>query len=267
MPKDRVTFKADGIVSVADFRTMVDGFADLMLSLTAETNPDAAVDWMIDELRAGSAAITSRGIYGNVEGRATMEVVVDKYKSLAVDACESRIGQYSPPVREAMEKITGVINGRIPRLFMGTPEEPEFAKIESPIEDDQHNVAKSLPPRAPRPYARAAVKGQIVTLDEKRSLYFTLQEAYTQRHIRCWPGKEFREKLGEYWAERTWIIVEGTFMRYGDSPSITGITEIAELPHADRGDWRQAVGAAPRGPEAQSISSAEAVRKVRDGET
>ena len=148
---------------------------------------------------------------------------------------------------------------------MGTPDAPEIGRIESPLEEVEYAAAKVIPAQ-PRPYARAAVKGKIVTLDKKHALYFTLQEAYTERHIRCWPGKEHRAKLGRYFDEGTWIIVEGTFMRYGDKPSLSHITDVVELPRADQGGWRQAIGAAPRGPDAQNISSADAVRKVRDAE-
>ena len=61
MPKDAVRIKIDGTVSVADFRTIVNGFADLMTALTAETNSEAAVDWVISGLESGSAVLVSRG--------------------------------------------------------------------------------------------------------------------------------------------------------------------------------------------------------------
>ena len=61
---------------------------------------------------------------------------------------------------------------------------------------------------------------------------FTLLEAYTHRLIRCYPRPTDRPKLGEYWSEKTWIIVEGYLLCvYGDHPTISAITDIVELPH------------------------------------
>ncbi|MCY2953305.1 MAG: hypothetical protein NTU53_15195 [Planctomycetota bacterium] len=265
MPNDSVIIKIDGSVSVADFRVVVSAFADLLLALTAETNVEAVVDWIVSDLRAGSTQITGRGTFGNAEGKATVETVVREYENLSRAAREGRIEAFSIPVREAMQSITSVINGKIRRILMSTLDTPDLVAIENRLEEvdsvDAHSTRKE-----PRPYARAAIKGQIVTLDDKHGVYFTLQEAYTQRHIRCWPGKKQRSNLGRFWEAKTWIIVEGTYMRYGNSPSLTHITDIVELPDAEKGSWRQAIGAAPRGPGAQDISSADAVRKVRDGE-
>lgn len=265
MEKDSVILKVEGKVSVADFRTVVDAFSDLMMTLTAETNADAAVDWIVADLKGGSATLIYRGLYGNVEGEQTVGIVVGKYTELARDASEGRIDHFSDPVRQAMRQLSSVVNGKIPRLTMGTPDEPDAGRIEQPIEIVEAAPAGEGFP-GPRPATRAAVKGRIMMLDQKRSLYFTLQEAYSYRYIRCYPGKDHRSHLAEYWDKKTWVIVEGTLTRFGNTPTIQHITDIVPLPDGAKGGWRSAVGAAPRGPESSDIDAAEAVRRVRDGQ-
>jgi hypothetical protein len=265
LAKDSVILKLDGKVSVADFRTVVDAFSDLLMTLTAETNAEAAVDWLLSDLRSGSATLTSRGLFANVEGEHTIDIVVGRYEDLARAAGDGTIDKFSDGVQKAMRSLTSVVNGKIPRVFMGTPDEPELGKIERPIEtvEDVNAAQKVI---EPRPYNRAAIKGQIVSLDQKHGIYFTLQEAYSYRYVRCYPGKEHRTNLGNYWENRTWVIVEGTYIRYGDIPTMTQITDVVPLPDGAKGGWRAAIGAAPREPQAGEISSADAVRKVRDGQ-
>jgi len=265
MPKDSVILKLDGKVSVADFRTAVDAFSDLLMTLTAETNAEAAVDWLVSDLKSGSAVLSSRGLFANAEGENTIRLVVGKYEDLAVAATSGTLDRFSDSVRRAMKSLTSVVNGKIPRVFMGTPEHPELGRIERPIELAEDTTGQKAVVE-PKPYSRAAIKGQIVMLDQKHSVYFTLQEAYSYRYVRCYPGKEHRENLGKYWENKTWVIVEGTYMRYGDSPTVTQITDIVALPDGVKGGWRSAVGVAPRGPQSGDISSADAVRKVRDGQ-
>jgi hypothetical protein len=273
MAEDSVVIKLDGKVSAADFRTVVDAFVDLMYALTAEAGAGAAVEWFISDLSGGSARIVSRAEAGNAEGEYTRDRVVDRYKEVALDAAEGRLSRYSDRIRENVRTITSVVNGKIPRVLMGTPEQPELGKIDRPIppEEAEQAVEPTMvekSPVEPRSYTRAAVKGRIVLLEDKQGISFTLQEAYGGRYIRCYPGDRFRELLGECWKKKnTSIIVEGRYVRYGTHPTLTEITDIVPLPEGTKGGWRQAVGAAPRDPDSQNISSAEAVRRVRDANT
>jgi hypothetical protein len=266
MAKDSVIIKIDGKVTVADFRTVIDAFTDLMLTLTAEANGDAAVEWVVSDLRFGSATIESRAVAGSPEDRETADLVVTRYEALLHAVNRGQIDRFSDPVREAMQAITSVVNGQIPRILMGTPDDPAIAKLDRRL-GELPPAEQTVEEAAPRPRTRSAVKGQIVTLDDKRGTNFTLQDAYTQRHVRCYPGKEHRSNLGTYWERKTWVVVEGLYTRYEGKATLTQITDISPLPGGIRGGWRQAVGAAPRSADAQNISSADAVRRVRDAET
>ena len=121
MTKDSIALKIDGKVSLADFRTVVDAFSELIQTLTQETNPDVTIEWTITDLEGGSATIVSRGFFGgNLEAETAVAAVVEKYQNLGRDAEAGSIDGYSVFVQERMQRITSVVNGRIPRILRGT---------------------------------------------------------------------------------------------------------------------------------------------------
>jgi hypothetical protein len=118
--------------------------------------------------------------------------------------------------------------------------------IERRLGDDDGEDPGDPEPIRLRRISRSAVKGQIVTLDQKRVPYFTLREAYTRRHIRCYPDASRKNDLGAYWSSGRWIIVEGTFARHAQPPTLTDITNIVALEQVQEGSWREAIGCSPR---------------------
>jgi hypothetical protein len=261
MAKDTVTLKADGVVSIADFHVVVGVMADVLDALTAEaTSNTKTVEWVIDRLKAGSAVVVGRGLAETHRAAGAVEEVVKRYDRLARKAHEGRLDEFSEPIQAAVRKLADLVNGKITQISMKAGDEPvEWAINPSPKSQERAGVDV-------RRYARSAVTGQIVTLDEKHALYFTLREAHTGRLIRCYPGRSYKQDISGYWASSTWVIVEGTFSRYTVPPTMYDVTEIVPLESAPRGSWRDAAGCAPRDPDGTSMSSADAVRRVRDGD-
>lgn len=266
MAKDRATVKADGTVSVEDFRVIVDAMADLLSSLTAEsTDNPAVVEWVIHGLRAGSATIVTRGVPGTHSATHTIEDVIGRYELLARKAHNGRIDDFPTAVQNAVRRLAGLVNDRITRISLSGGDgdgdwviDPELGGEEDDDSADRVGVDLGR-------YARSSVRGRVVTLDDKHALYFTLEEAHTGRMIRCYPDQRFKRQLADYWKESAWIIVEGTYSRYTDPATIKAITDITPFDPAPAGGWRAAIGCAPRGPSAEAVSSAEMVRRVRDG--
>lgn len=89
---------------------------------------------------------------------------------------------------------------------------------------------------------RTALRGTVETLSQKQGVYFTLREASSGRDIRCYPGREFKQRIGETWVNDGWVIVEGTYNRFTTQPTMTDITEIFVIAPAKPGDWKHAAG-------------------------
>jgi hypothetical protein len=263
MARDAIKLKVNGKVRVEEFRAVVEAWCDLVTAIAVENGAIERVDWIISHLEAGSAIIETRGLADGPDAEKAVEASIDEYDAVAVAAQEGRLEQFREPIQRAMTDLRSVVNGRIPNIVMITPGRERVVErsLEEPGEGGGEVAHVTL-----RRQTRSAIKGRIRTLDDKQGTYFTLEEAYTRRTIRCYPAAEFKERLGHYWASETWVIVEGTFTRYNEKPTLIHITDIVPLEAMEPESWRQAIGSAPRNPKGSKMTSAEAVRKVRDGE-
>lgn len=265
MPKDRATLKADGTVTVKDFLLIVGGLAEVLFALTNETaNNPGAIEWVVDGLKAGSATIVTRGYAGTFLATHDVEQVVDRFEQLARNAHSGRIDEYTAPVQAAVRNLASLVDGRITRIAMGAGDDSREWTIDPKLGGNVEDVPTVEAGVDVNRYARSSVKGQVVTLDDKQAVYFTLREAHTGELIRCYPDKNTKAKLSKYWAENTWVIVEGTYQRYTSTPTMHKITEIVEVEQVQGGSWRDAIGCAPRLAN-HDVSAADAVRRVRDG--
>jgi hypothetical protein len=267
MPKDTVTLKADGNVSLGDLRQVVDAMTELLSALTEEsTSNPKAIDWIVEGLKAGSATIVSRGVYSTFLGSKAVEDIVQKYERVARAAHRGAISDFSQPVQGAVRRLAGLLDGRITRISMSGGDDPAEYAIDPEISGGNDHSSLERAGETVYRYARSAVTGKIVTLDDKQALYFTLREAHTGRYLRCYLDRKFKGDISAYFASSRWVIVEGTFSRYSDPPTMHKVTEIVPLENAAPGSWRDAVGCYPRSSDAENISAAEAVRRGRDAE-
>lgn len=259
MAKNTLRLKVDGSVSLADFRTVVDSFVDLVRVLTAETNPNITIDWVITELSAGSADISTSGQVKDRLTERTIQTVVDTYERIGADAKAGNLTAYSQPVQDSVTRITSVVNGRIPAVHFISDE--HRWSVESPVVIAGQKEADRFQLRQ---FIRTAIRGEVVTLDKKKGLYFTLQDPHTNDNIRCYPPRERLREMREKLFGR-FVTVEGLLHRSSDLPTMTEITDIVVHADLDREAWRDAIGSAPRDPHGSTDTPQSAVRKVRDG--
>jgi hypothetical protein len=267
MPKESIYLKAQGEVSIGDFRTVVDAFVDLLSAITSDVAPrQAGVQWIISKLESGSCIIESRGIGRDYASKFTVGLVVERYEAVVQAAHFGRIDKFSEDIQDPLRRMASVIDGgTVSDILMG-PDASNLVAVDPAIGEGK---PASDSPMGLQRYTRTAIKGQVVTLDQKRGTYFTLRQAYTNRNIRCYlteDQQQYKARLGGLWTRGTWILVEGTFARHGDVQTIYHITDLVELDDVEPGSWRQAVGCAPRSPEGAGKNPVDAVRKVRDGD-
>jgi hypothetical protein len=265
MAKDKATVKADGTVSVSDLAVMAESMARVLSALTQdETENPAVVEWVVEGLRAGSATVTTRGVAATYLALHAVERVVERYEVLARKAHNGRVEDFPPPVQSAVRKLASLVDGRITRISLIAGDGGAEWSLSPSLGEGVQDEESARPGIDVNRYARTSIRGQIVTLDDKHATYFTLREAHTRQLIRCYPSRSYRPQLGDLWAVGSWVIVEGTYSRYTDPPTMVSITEIVPYDNAPAGSWRDAIGCAPRRKNT-GISAADAVRRVRDG--
>ncbi len=258
MAHDRITFSLAGEVTLGNFRTAISSFTNLMEMLTAQANPESKVEWIISDLRFGSATITVRGEVEERDEVPVVEEVVESAEEIGKLASVHDFKMwttYPRAIRDEVATMFGMLNGRIPTATLGPYTIDAPVAVDPPI-----GIEFNIPRRE-----HTSIKGKIVTLDNKRGTYFTLREAFTNRLIRCWPTLNYRDQIAALWKSEAWVLVEGSYNTFTEKPTMTDITEIIPLGTAEKGGWKKVFGISPRGPGDSKDSVADIVRKVRDG--
>ncbi|PNW60304.1 UNVERIFIED_CONTAM: hypothetical protein BEN50_26190 [Euhalothece sp. KZN 001] len=264
MAENKQTLNIDlkGEVTAGDFRTVVDSFVELVDALALSQDPESNLEWAIDDLKAGSAFISIRPLGDTAERKRLAVAVLDEYDRVAEAISVGNVDDYGYNVVEPITRITSVLNGRIPQICMSTSNREPY-DIVAKIGPPEHVQAKQDHPIRFKDYVRTALRGKIVNLSDKKGLCFTLEEQRTQRQVRCYPTHDRRQAIGNYWADKRWIIVEGTFKRHSSKGTMSQITDIVPIDPLE-GTWRDAIGIAPRPQDRADMTSEGAVRKLRD---
>ena len=269
-----VSIKAGGQVTADDLRVAAGTIADLLAALMREAGSDVPVDWVVDKLEAGSAMIRLRPLFASAAGAVLAAAVAQQYDQVGEAASQGRIDGFSPAVQEPLRRAARLVKGPLTSVELGAGEKATPWTIDPTIAIGEDVAPEGIDVGMAadavfHTYVRTAIKGKIVTLGDKRNTYFTLRRAYTGENVQCYPDGDdvaLRSRLSELWRAKAWVLVEGTYNQRTDKPTLHFITDVVPLPPAMPGGWRQAVGAAPRDPAGSTISAADAVRKVRDGE-
>jgi len=126
MAKDTVTLKADGSVSLDDFQVVLRAMVEMLSTLTAEATPSpGTVEWVVDQLKGGSAMIVGRGLPGTFLAAGAVEEVVRSYERLARKAHVGQIEEFPIPVQQAVRKLAGLVNGKITRISLSAGDAPK----------------------------------------------------------------------------------------------------------------------------------------------
>lgn len=258
MAKNTVSLVLNGDVTLEDFSKAISAFGKLLEALRNEVASDAKIDWVVQELEAGSATTVFRGEVEDDADQGAVTEVVDAFEQVGV-AVQS--GKPVPYLGAApyLSQIRQIVNGRVSSVILATDEVD--AELAAPGIDVPHLDAPVE--QGPRE-SFGTVRGRVQTMTNRRGYRFTLFELNTDRAVSCFyePERE-TEVIAAY---GNMAIVEGWVRRNpytGQPTSIRRITKIVVFPAIDRGSYRQARGIAPG--RVGGLSPEAAVRKVRDG--
>jgi len=258
MPKDSVTLALDGEVSLSDFAIALDSLNKLIDALGSEVAKGTKIDWVIEQLEAGSAVATARGIPQEDKDLPIVETVVNAYELVGKDLENGNPINFSERVRNPACKIVGLVNGRIPSVRFETVDREFIVSSNPENEGIRVNDGKDM-----KETTHGGVRGRVQSLSNRRGLQFTLYDLLKDHSIRCYlkPGSE--EIMINSWGQIA--DVEGIVRRdlkTGQPISIREVKNVRIVPEGEKGGWRKVRGVAPATP--GSMTSAEAVRAVRD---
>jgi hypothetical protein len=250
MPADTITLALDGGVPLSQFGQAMLAFSGLVRSLSSELGVIRKVEWVIDDLEAGSATATVRG---EAKDHEAVERVVRAYAVVGRSLANHTPIPYSQDVARYAAEIVSVLDGQITSVRFETPDEDAIVYSRSDHEElpERYHVAYGV------------VEGTIQTLTNRNRLRFTLYDSLFDKPVSCYLDAGREQIMLGAWGKLA--IVEGLVSREaitGRPVAVRQIRDIQVLSPPEPGSYRHARGAAPVGDDA--ISPEEAIRQLRD---
>jgi len=248
MANDMLTLALEGDVDLQEFASAINSFNLLLSQLSREVGGNAKIEWMVDELHAGSATATFRGIYPEIT---PVENVVNAYEAVGDALSTGRDIPFSATVKKHASALTNIMNGKITALIFETPSREIF--ISGKVQGEKTEPMK---------YTYGTVKGTIETLSKHKRLSFTLWDSVFNKPVHCYfkPGEE--ENMRDVWGKKA--VVSGRVARQpktGRAIIVRDVNYVRAVEEVEPGSYKRARGALPWG---KGESAEDMIRRLRD---
>lgn len=253
MEDNTLTFALEGDVSLEKFTQAMIHFRNLINELAREVAAGISIEWLIEELGAGSALATIAGIADSQE---PVLNVIDAYAKVGQSLQYREPIPFSRAVEREAKSLTQVVGNDVTELRLIT------AKSEAIIYGvfDQTGLGK-----ATLRVSFGSVKGKVQSLTSRGRLQFTLYDSIFDKAISCYLQLGQEEKMRDIWGKM--VIVSGYITRGsedGQPKSIRDIHDIEVIFPKRVGSYRVAKGALPW--QVGDESAETSIRRIRDHE-
>jgi len=231
--KETLTFALEGDITLASFASALNEFNSLLGNLSKEVGNNSPVEWVVEELYAGSAIATFHGIYDDVK---IVETIIEAYEEVGDALSSGREIPFSEAVRKNCRNITGVLNGKVTSIRFETPERDFIISGKSQVGEKT----------APMKYSLGTVKGTVQTLSMRKKLSFTVWDSLFDKPVSCYLKEDQEELMREAWGKRA--VVAGRIGRQAESGRPVVIREVKTIEILDkpeRGSYKRARGILP----------------------
>lgn len=245
MPKDTITFELGGRVDIKEFEKSFSVFRRLITALTPKK---AGVTWVVEDLQAGSAAVTFRG---EADVLADVERIVTDYENIGYALAHNAV-----PSRNS--RIAKAANAIIPLT-----ETMEYVRFQTPAVEHTIYGNGKVPSRPGTSISIGAITGRVQTLSNRGALRFNLYDTLHDKAIVCYLAQGQEELMREAWGKRA--RVSGTItreMNTGRAIAIRQILRVEILREPVPGSYKRARGAIPWKPGDELPE--EVIRRIRD---
>lgn len=251
MADTTITISLEGEVPLDKFSEVMSNFTELLRLLSREIAGRTSIEWVIEDLQAGSATATVSGVSQHAE---VVERVVQGYSMIGRSLQYREPIPYPKKIADKALAITSVVNGQITSIRFETAE-TDYVVSSDQSAETSHSIQ----------YSPGIVAGTVESINRRRGLRFVLYEPIFDRSVTCYvqPGRE--DQMREIWGRR--VVVFGRVGREperGRPVTVKDITSIQLVPEVEHGSYRTARGILPRGNDDESPEAA--IRRVRNAE-
>lgn len=253
MPSRSVTLHLDGAPTVGDYAAALSALQELLAAISARVARGVQIDWVIANLKVGSAITTAQG---EADDAAAVEKATEEFLNTGHAMREALA--VPDTYRPAVVRLKSILNGRVPLLRFETADDD----VTIPP-DAVQDVPVPSQPTEPTPML-GAIEGRVQTLSSRGSLRFTLYDLAFDKAVSCYlaPGQE--SLMLDAWGRIA--VVEGTVKReakYGRPLTIRQVSRVHVKPEAEPFAWRAARGALQGfGDEPAEVT----IRRIRDAQ-
>lgn len=254
-----LTLALEGEVVLDAFAAATTAFQRLVAALTEELAAGGAVRWIIEDLAAGSAVTTARGIAERDEARVGIVAVTHAYLEVGRALEGHRPIPYSQRVDREARAIASVL-ARVEAIRFETA--VDEAVLSNGSVEGVRQTAFPLGEAPPRRRALGAVRGRIQTLSSRGGLRFTLYDALNNRAVSCYLAEGQEELMRHAWDQAA--VVEGLVTRdaHGRPLSVRQVSAVRVLEEARPDAYLRAKGAITPAPDAPRPEVV--IRRLRD---
>lgn len=190
--ENTVTLELTGEVPIESFVKALTEFNGLIAALSQEVGgTKAKAEWVVSDLRAGSAITTIRGFSTDDD---LIAQVIQAFTNLGRSMKSDEPLAYSPRVRKKAKALTTVIGDHVKAVVLGTVR--ERFEIVTPLEMKRQDTL----------YRRSTVVGSVHTLNDRKHIEFVLYDALFDRPVHCYATEETKDLLRDIWGKRVTVI-------------------------------------------------------------
>ena len=230
MATDTLTLALEGDVSLQEFTQAMSNFRDIVEALTGEVAANARVEWLIEDLQAGSAIATVRGVTEQAE---IIGAVIIAYLTVGHALQMNQPIPYSERVRRPAKALSRLLDGHITSLRFETAQEDVIV--------DNRGLESGVAIQPLKSYG--VVNGVVETLTKRRGLKFTIYDGIFDRPVTCYLKEGQEDFIRDFWGKQ--VTVSGKIYRNaqnGRPYAVRDITYVRLTDNVPPGSYRRARG-------------------------
>ncbi|MCL5997148.1 MAG: hypothetical protein M1546_13995 [Chloroflexi bacterium] len=250
MATDTLTLALEGDVSLREFTQAMSNFKDVVEALTSEVAGNVRVEWFIDDLQAGSAIATVRGVTERAE---VIGAVIVAYLAVGRALQSNQPIPYGERVRQPAIALSRMLDGRITSLRFETADEDVIVNSRAQEGEPPPQSLKS----------HGVLTGVVETLTRRRGLKFTIYDRIFDKPVTCYLKEGQEDTIRDLWGKQ--VAISGRIYRNaqnGRPYAVRDITTIHKVDEVPPGSYRRA-----RGVLAGKLDQLpeQVIRSIRDG--
>ena len=179
---DTITLSLDGEVRLADWVVAVRELQQMVDALAGQLSADSDLDWVVDDLRAGSALATIRGV-GDTEA---VHRVVRGYERVGESLQRCRPVPFGPKVSVPAKRIARLVNASIPSVRFETAARDFIVRARG----EPVKASKDIQRDSSSHEAWGMIEGRVQTVTTRGSFRFTLYDSVFDRAVSCYLSPE-----------------------------------------------------------------------------